>query len=242
MKDGIGQGMEPRGIFAALAKANRAVGTIGKNRRNVEQKFNFRGIDDVMNELHSALSEAGVFIITEPEGEPKFTERKTRSGSAIYHLLQKWKFTFCAEDGSSVSASFLGEALDMGDKATNKSSSIALKYVLLQMFLIPTQEQGDSDPDNFAHETAPQAQARPQQQRQGSQPSAEHKAAADEAFARCGAFVSVDEFARLRAQMEQRFGTLPPIIREAMAAGWANFEARQRQAAEQNANQAEGNR
>lgn len=226
-----------KGIFAALAKANLAVGSIGKNRKNKEQNFNFRGIDDVMNELHSALAEAGVFIITEPEGEPKFTERKTASGKVIFHCLQKWVFRFCAEDGSSVTSSFWGEALDMGDKVVNKSSSIALKYVLLQMFLIPTQEQADSDPDNFAHETAParpQAQ-QPQQQQQFPQAVLQ---AADEAYNRSLAFVSVDEFERLRGQMEGRHGKpLPRPIFEALGAGWAAFQARQAQAAEQNSNQ-----
>jgi hypothetical protein len=229
----VGQG---KGIYAALAQANRAIGAIAKNRKNKEQNFNFRGIDDIMNAVHSAMSEAGVIILCEPEGETQVQERKTKAGSAIYHLLQKWRFQFCAEDGSSVSASFIGEALDMGDKAMNKSSSIALKYVLLQMFLIPTEEQADADPDMNSHELQPaQAQPRPAQaqpQRAGFS-EAQIRQVADECFARSSAFISKDEFARLRQQMEAHFGVegklLPPLVKEAMRAGYVAWDAKQQQ-------------
>ena len=48
-------------------------------------------------------------------------------------------------DGSSVETVNVGEAMDSGDKGFNKAMSIALKYSLLQMFLIPTEEQKDPD-------------------------------------------------------------------------------------------------
>jgi hypothetical protein len=48
-------------------------------------------------------------------------------------------------DGSSVTTVITGEAMDSGDKATNKAMSVALKYALLQMFLIPTDDMRDPD-------------------------------------------------------------------------------------------------
>lgn len=48
-------------------------------------------------------------------------------------------------DGSFVETVNVGEAADSGDKGFNKCMSIALKYSLLQMFLIPTEEQKDPD-------------------------------------------------------------------------------------------------
>ena len=38
-----------------------------------------------------------------------------------------------------------GEAADNGDKGYNKCKSIALKYVLMQMFLVPTKDIADPD-------------------------------------------------------------------------------------------------
>jgi hypothetical protein len=57
------------------------------------------------------------------------------------------KYTFYAEDGSSVSATVIGEGMDSGDKATNKAMSIAFKYACFQVFCIPTEEMKDPDAD-----------------------------------------------------------------------------------------------
>jgi hypothetical protein len=54
------------------------------------------------------------------------------------------------EDGSSHVISTIGEAMDSGDKATNKAMSAAYKYALMQAFCIPT--EGDNDSENQTHE------------------------------------------------------------------------------------------
>jgi hypothetical protein len=55
------------------------------------------------------------------------------------------QFHFYCIDGSNVSTTVIGEAMDSGDKATNKAMSIALKYALLQALLIPTEDEKDPD-------------------------------------------------------------------------------------------------
>ena len=49
-----------------------------------------------------------------------------------------------------------GEAMDSGDKATNKAMSAAYKYAALQAFAIPT--EGDNDTENHTHEIQPEQQ------------------------------------------------------------------------------------
>ena len=44
-----------------------------------------------------------------------------------------------------------GEAMDSGDKATNKAMSVALKYLLIQTFQIPV--TGEANDGDSAHET-----------------------------------------------------------------------------------------
>ena len=48
----------------------------------------------------------------------------------------------------------MGEAMDTGDKATNKAMSAAMKYALLQTFCIPT-EEGGKDTEENSHEVKP---------------------------------------------------------------------------------------
>lgn len=122
------------------------IDAIGKNRKNTQGSgYNFRGIDDVYNELHSILSKHKVFTVPEVL-EERTEERVSKSGGNLIYRILRIKYTFFAEDGSCVIASVIGEAMDSGDKAANKSMSVAHKYCLLQVFAIPTEE--DKDPEN----------------------------------------------------------------------------------------------
>ncbi len=141
--------MENNGIYKALAAINKKVVAVDKSRKNQQQGFAFRGIDDVMNSLHNTFAENEVIIL--PSCEQSEVESSVNArGTVIFRTKLLCRFTFVHSDGSSVTASAIGEAMDSGDKGHNKAMSIALKYVLLQMFLIPTEEQ--KDPDYNSHE------------------------------------------------------------------------------------------
>jgi hypothetical protein len=131
-----------------MCKILRDIGGIEKKDRNQLQNFNFRGIDAVYNELHPHLARNNVFCLPKVL-EEKTEERQTKKGANLIYRILKIEFTFCAEDGSSVSATVIGEAMDSGDKAANKAMAIAHKYALLQIFCIPTEEQKDPDYDSW---------------------------------------------------------------------------------------------
>jgi hypothetical protein len=132
-------------IFAKLGQVMKSIKAIGKNQKNEQQKFMFRGIDDFMNELHDLLADAGIIII--PSEKEHIQEQcSTKSGTVQFRTRLHMSFTFAStEDGSSVTADGWGEAADSGDKGYNKCKSIALKYVLMQMFLVPTKDLADPD-------------------------------------------------------------------------------------------------
>ena len=133
-------------IFPKMIAIMRGVGKIGKDRENPSQHYAFRGIDDVYNELHNVLAKEGVITIPEVL-EERAEDRQSSSGKqAIYRIL-KIKYQFCAEDGSHVDATVIGEGMDWGDKAANKAMSVAHKYALLQIFCIPTAEPKDPEAD-----------------------------------------------------------------------------------------------
>ena len=138
-------------IYANLANIMNDVDSIGKDSRNVQQGFNYRGIDAVMNHLHLIFAKHRVFLTTEVL-EDKSEERTTRNGGALIYRILRIKFNFYAIDGSSVSAVVVGEGMDSGDKAANKAMAVGLKYALTQMLLLPYDEV---DPDGESHEVAP---------------------------------------------------------------------------------------
>ena len=131
-------------IYKAIIGVMAEINAIGKDRKNQQQGFAYRGIDDVMNELHAALTKNKVFVVPEVLYEERSTG-KTRSGGDLFYTRLKIRFTFYTDDGSSVSAVVIGEAMDSGDKASNKALSIGLKYAMLQVFCIPTEDEKDPD-------------------------------------------------------------------------------------------------
>ena len=139
--------MESPMIYKTINEVMKKISAVGKDRKNTMQNFQYRGIDDVMNELHPAMAECGLFVVPEVLSEER-TTGQTKNGGVMYFTRQKIKFTFYAVDGSNLSAVVIGEAMDSGDKASNKALSIGLKYALLQVLCIPTEDEKDPDAQN----------------------------------------------------------------------------------------------
>ena len=153
-------------IYKKIIEVMADINAIGKDSRNQQQGFQFRGIDDDMKELHSSLAKCGVFVVPQVLDEARSTG-KTKSGGDMFYTRLKIKFTFYAEDGSFIESVVIGEAMDTGDKASNKALSVGLKYALLQVFCIPTEDEKDPD----AVSPQPAAGTMQQQPQQKKQPA-----------------------------------------------------------------------
>ena len=131
-------------IHAAINGVMQDIGAIGKDKKNQQQGFNYRGVDDVMNALQPALVRHKMYVVPEVL-ELNRMERTTDKGKTLLYTVVKVKYTFYTEDGSSVSATVIGEGMDSADKSANKAMSIAFKYACFQVFCIPTEEMIDPD-------------------------------------------------------------------------------------------------
>lgn len=131
-------------IYQLIPKAMADMDAVGKNQFNQQQKFKFRGIDDVMNAMNPVLVKHQIFTVPEVLEQTR-EHRTTGSGAQLNYSLLKMRFSFFAPDGSHVDAITLGEGMDSGDKASNKAMAIAYKYALFQVFCIPTEEMPDPD-------------------------------------------------------------------------------------------------
>ena len=56
---------EKKNIYESIHAVMEEVGAIGKQKRNAQQGFLYRGIDDVMNALNPALINHRLFIVPE---------------------------------------------------------------------------------------------------------------------------------------------------------------------------------
>lgn len=153
-------------IFSTINSVMSELGAIAKNKRNQQQGFSYRGVDDVMNALNPLMVKHKLFCVPKVLRNER-EERQTSRGSNLLYSIVTMEYTLYAEDGSSVSAVVIGEGMDSGDKATNKAMAIAYKYAMFQIFSIPTEETApDADADT-PEETAPKQKQPPKCERCG---------------------------------------------------------------------------
>lgn len=145
-------------VYAAISACTAdLLGGVAKGQRNAAQGFNFRGIDQLMNAVAPVISRNGLVILPRVL-ERSREERETAKGGAMHFTHIRVAFDFVSvKDGSMHTVETFGEAQDSGDKSTNKAMSAALKYALMQAFMIPTEDMADAD----AHNPEPSKRAKP---------------------------------------------------------------------------------
>lgn len=140
-------------IYERIASIMAEVPAIGKNNQNQEQRYRFRGIDDVYNALHPLFVKHQVFTTSEilSRNREVWTNK---NGTIMIECTLQVKYRFTAIDGSSIETETMGQAMDSSDKASNKAMSMAHKASILQIFMIPTVDIEDADlssPEPQAH-------------------------------------------------------------------------------------------
>lgn len=141
-------------VYEKIAAITAELSKIGiaKDSKNAQQGYTFRGIDQVYGALSPLLAKHGLCILPRVK-DRQVLERQTKSGGALFYTTLVVEFDFvAAEDGSKHTVITVGEAMDSGDKSSNKAMSAAYKYAAFQAFCIPT--EGDNDADATTHEIA----------------------------------------------------------------------------------------
>lgn len=142
-------------VYQCINRVQAALNKTGISKGRTAQQgasFKFRGIDDVYNAISPLLAEAGLCILPRMISR-HCDERQSTAGKALFYVTVEAEFDLVsAEDGTRHTIRTFGEAMDSGDKATNKAMSAAYKYACFQAFAIPT--EGDNDPDAHVHEVS----------------------------------------------------------------------------------------
>lgn len=140
-------------VMGDLAKTG-----ISKDQTNSFDKYKFRGIDDVYNAMAPLLAKHGLVILPRVL-ERLSEERVSQKGGAVFYVTVKAEFDMvAAEDGSKHTVCAYGEAMDRGDKGTNKAMTAAYKYAMFEAFCIPT--EGSDDADSESHSVANEQEVR----------------------------------------------------------------------------------
>ena len=135
-------------VHQALTKVMGDVQAVRKDSKNQAQKFNFRGIDAVMNAVGPALRKHGLTILPE-DVEVHRSNGTTANGKQTAEVVIKVTYRIYGPSGDSIHGKVAAEAMDFGDKAVTKAMSVAYRTFLLQALTIPTD---DPDPDGESFE------------------------------------------------------------------------------------------
>lgn len=135
-------------VHQALSKVMADVQAVRKDSKNQAQRFNFRGIDAVMNAVGPALRKHGVTILPE-DVDVHRTNGTTANGKQTAEVVVKVTYRVYGPSGDSIHGKVAAEAMDFGDKAIAKAMSVAYRTFLLQALTIPTDEP---DPDSESYE------------------------------------------------------------------------------------------
>ena len=148
-------------IYQAMRAVMSDIGVLGitKSRKNQQQGYSFRGIDEVYNEMNPLFAKHGVLMLPRVISSEQ-TDRMNKSGGLLIYTRLHIEFDFIAtEDGSKHTVATVGEAMDSADKSSNKAMAAAYKYAAMMAFCIPT--EGDNDADATTYQVVPKAAPAP---------------------------------------------------------------------------------
>lgn len=133
-------------VQVAVARAMRDLGKIAKGDRYDAPgtKYNFRGVDRVVNAVAPVQRKHGLLVVPEVRAV-EYRDVPSKSGGRSHECVVTVAWHWVGPRGDELVAVTQGEALDSSDKASAKAQSVAWRVCLIQMLAIPT---GDPDPDS----------------------------------------------------------------------------------------------
>jgi len=142
-------------VLVAIARAMRDLGIIAKADRfdgGNAGRFNFRGVDRVVNAVAPVLRKHGLVVVPEVRAVD-YRDVPRANGGRSHECVVTVAWHWYGPRGDVFTAVTMGEALDTADKATSKAQAVAWRTVLIQVLAIPT---GDPDPDSVLIERGDQ--------------------------------------------------------------------------------------
>jgi hypothetical protein len=140
-------------IHAALLAVMNDVTYVGKDQYNEQQKFNFRGIDGVLDAVGPAFRKHGILPMPEVTSVES-TSYTTKNGTVMTRSVVRVNYDFRGPAGDTLTAIGIpGESADSGDKSVSKAMSVAYRTALIQVLALPI-HQPDPDADTEEKEAA----------------------------------------------------------------------------------------
>jgi hypothetical protein len=131
-----------------LAVVRRRLAYVQKRGYNERKNYNYVTAADIAGAVGDILAELGVVVVPRLESishEPSRTNRA--EGEHVARVVMTYTF-MDVDTAEEITVKVAGEGLDAGDKAPYKAMTGALKYALLQSFLLATGDDPEDERTN----------------------------------------------------------------------------------------------
>jgi ERF superfamily len=141
-----------------LAVVRRRIAYVPKRGHNERKNYNYVTAADIAGAVGDILAELGVVVVPRLESISHEPSRMARS--EVEHVARVvMAYTFMDVDtAEEITVKVAGEGLDAGDKAPYKAMTGALKYALLQSFLLATGDDPENEPAQSHYARSRQSQ------------------------------------------------------------------------------------
>lgn len=137
---------KPQSLVSKLAEVMAHADRIPKLGKNAAQGYEYARASDVLAEVRKELADRSIFVSHEVT-VLDWRTLETKNGKVQIATVHMTLTAHDGETGQSLAfAKTIGEGMDYGDKQSGKALTGAMKYGILNGFMIPT---GD-DPENDA--------------------------------------------------------------------------------------------
>lgn len=137
-------------VHVAWSRVMGEIRSIGKNRNfdgGKAGKFKFRGVEDMLNAFGPACRKHGV-VVSQSKVSAEYRDIPTSTGGRLRECTVTVTYRIYGPAGDSIECQAMGEASDSGGRSTPKAQSVALRTLLINNGLVPTEDR-DADAVDF---------------------------------------------------------------------------------------------
>jgi hypothetical protein len=140
-----------------LAVVRRRLAYVQKRGHNPRFNYNYATAADIAGAVGDILAELGVVVVPRLESISHEAVRPGRSEAEhVARVLMSYSFVD-VDTAEEITVKTAGEGLDSGDKAPYKAMTGALKYALLQSFLLATGDDPEEERVSPTNHSSPPA-------------------------------------------------------------------------------------
>jgi hypothetical protein len=138
-----------------LAVVRRRIAYVQKRGHNPRFNYNYVTAADIVGAVGDILAELGVVVVPRLESIAHEAMRPSGGGTEhVTHVVMSYSFVD-VDTAEEITVKTAGEGLDSGDKAPYKAMTGALKYALLQSFLLATGDDPEEERNTPANPSSP---------------------------------------------------------------------------------------